>query len=229
MKPFSDRTTPPAVTGFGERQQLLLRLLQQEKAGLTVDQLAGRLQVTRTAVRQHLTSLERDGYVQQQGLRLTGGRPGYVYTLTAAGQDLFPKQYSWFSSLVLTALRQQGGSEGLTALMRQLAAGVAADLAGRMAGKTPSEQLHELECLLNEMGYNAQVESPPAASPATVVATHCVYHALAEEFPEVCHFDLELMGRLTGARVQHAECMARGGQVCRFLLDAAASAPKEKE
>jgi len=229
MKPFRDRTAPPAVTGFGERQQLLLRLLQQEKAGLTVDQLTERLQVTRTAVRQHLAALERDGYVHKQGLRLTGGRPGYVYTLTAAGHELFPKQYSWFSSLMLAALRRQGGSEGLTALMRQLAAGVATDLAGRMAGKTSPEQIHELERLLNEMGYNAHVDSPPDVSPTTVVATHCVYHALAAEFPEVCHFDLELMGRLTGARIQHAECMVRGGQVCRFLLEAATPAAPGEE
>jgi predicted ArsR family transcriptional regulator len=229
MKLFRDQTTPPAVAGFGERQQLLLRLLQQEKAGLTVDDLTARLQVTRAAVRQHLAALERDGYVRKQGLRLTGGRPGYVYTLTAVGHELFPKQYSWFSSLVLTALRRQGGSEGLIALMRQLAAGVATNLADRMAGKTPAKQIQELERLLNEMGYNAQVKSPPDAVPTTVVATHCVYHALAEEFSEVCHFDLELMGRLTGVRIQHAECMVRGGQVCRFLFEAAAPPAPGKE
>ena len=53
---------------------------------------------------------------------------------------------------------------------------------------------------------------------AEVRAFNCVYHHLAQDHPQVCEFDLELMARVSGRRVDHVECMVRGGQCCRFRL-----------
>lgn len=206
------------VKGVGERQQKLLLLLQREKSGLTVDELAERLAITRTAVRQHLAALTRDDYVRQQDLRKTAGRPGYVYVLTPAGDDLFPKQYSWFSSIMLNALRQELGSAGLASFLRRLASSVAASLEARVQGMSPAERVKALAQIMNEMGYDASDVSLPNA-PAQIVATNCVYHDLAREFPEVCHFDYELAEKLTGGQVTHPECMVRGGKACRFVLE----------
>lgn len=220
-----EQTSSPLARRVGDRQQRLLRLLQQEKSGLTVDELAARLEVTATAVRQHLTALERDGYVRMQELRKTAGRPGFVYVLTAEGDALFPKQYPWFSSVLIRALQAKVGSEGLASLMRGLGAEVADSLTARMAGKTEDEQLGVLVEVMNELGYDARLTTTLNALPE-VVATNCVYHALAREYPEVCHFDYELMERLTGKQVAHTECMVRGGRACRFqFLDR----PKLKE
>jgi DeoR family suf operon transcriptional repressor len=217
-------TTSPLARRVGDRQQRLLRLLQQEKSGLTVDELAARLAVTPTAVRQHLAALERDGYVRMQELRKTAGRPGFVYVLTAEGDALFPKQYAWFSSVLIQALRAKVGSEGLASLMRGLGGEIADSMAARLAGKTEDEQLALLIEVMNELGYDARLTTTLNAQPE-VVATNCVYHALAREFPEVCHFDYELMERLTGKQVTHTECMVRGGRACRFQFDP----PKKKE
>jgi predicted ArsR family transcriptional regulator len=199
----------------GGRQQQLLRLLQREKGGLTVDEIAARLEVTATAIRQHLAALERDGYVHMQELRKTAGRPGFVYVLTPQGDALFPKQYPWFSLVLLSALKERMGPEALAAFMRALGGEVADSLAARMAGKTEEEQLAVLIQVMNELGYDARLTTQ-GNGPPEVVATNCVYHLLARDHPEVCHFDYELMERLTGQHVVHAECMVRGGQACRF-------------
>lgn len=211
-------TAHMVVKGVGERQKELLLLMQRDKSGLTVDVLAERLSITRTAVRQHLAALARDGYVSQQALRKTAGRPGHVYALTPAGDDLFPKQYSWFSAMMLNALREQLGSPGLESFLRRLAASVASDLDARVQGMSASERVAELAKIMNELGYDARAVSSPDA-PARIVATNCVYHNLAKAFPEVCHFDYELIEKLTGSRVQHPECMVRGGTVCCFVLE----------
>jgi predicted ArsR family transcriptional regulator len=50
----------------------------------------------------------------------------------------------------------------------------------------------------------------------TIEADNCVFHELALRNREVCNFDLALMSGFTGQRVELHECMARGGQVCRF-------------
>lgn len=218
MESLQQPVVAPGVQALGERQQAMLRLLLQEKGGLTIEELVIRLEITRTAVRQHLAALERDGYVRKEGLRLTGGRPGYLYTLTPAGNELFPKQYSWFSTLVLERLRQQLGTEGLVGFMRSMSAGAAAALAPRLAGQAPDAQIAELVRIMNELGYDARALGEEGGARG-LVATNCVYHHLAEAFPEVCEFDLGLLESLAGAAVRHPECMVRGGQVCRFLFE----------
>lgn len=75
------------IESMGSRQQDLLKSLLENKAGLTVEELARRLDITRTAVRQHLTGLERDRLVEQVGTRPTGGRPEQVYALGKRGAN----------------------------------------------------------------------------------------------------------------------------------------------
>jgi hypothetical protein len=38
--------------------------------------------------------------------------------------------------------------------------------------------------------------------------------------PDICHFDLALLSSFTDSVVDHQECMAKNGNVCRFKLRA---------
>lgn len=216
VSPAAAATSP--LRALSEPQQGLLGLLQREKGGLTVDDLAERLAVTRTAVRQHLAALERDGYVQRQVLRQSIGRPRHVYTLTMAGDYLFPKQYLWFSALLLEALKQEMGEEGLIEWLRRLALRVAEQISPQPAGPSLPERAEALVRSMNELGYDAQVTGQ-SGDAVEVVASNCVYYELARAFPEVCHFDYGLLEGLGAIqKVEHLECMVRGGRVCHFLL-----------
>ena len=90
-----------AIMGFGEKQQKILEFLLVEKQGITVDQFSKHLDISRTAVHQHITVLERDGYVKKLASRQTGGRPGTTFTLTDKGTHLFPKHYNLFSTMLI--------------------------------------------------------------------------------------------------------------------------------
>src|SRR5450759_2364405 len=57
-----------------DRQKQLLRHLLRNKPGLSVDELSRNLAVTRTAVRQHLAVLMRDGFVGPGATRPSRGR-----------------------------------------------------------------------------------------------------------------------------------------------------------
>ena len=76
---------------FGERRKQLLRHLLRNKSGAPVDELTRALGVTRTAVRQHLASLMRDGLVAPAETRPTGGRPEQLFVLTDEGKEAFPR------------------------------------------------------------------------------------------------------------------------------------------
>jgi predicted ArsR family transcriptional regulator len=63
------------LQGMGRTQQDLLGALLYQPGGMSIDDLAIHLAVTRTAIRQHLAALERDGLILRGETRPTGRRP----------------------------------------------------------------------------------------------------------------------------------------------------------
>src|SRR5215469_4773076 len=76
---------------FASTRGRIILLLRRDRR--TVDELAQALNLTDNAVRAHLATLERDGFVLQSGERRGGGKPAYVYMLSPEGEQLFPKAY----------------------------------------------------------------------------------------------------------------------------------------
>jgi predicted ArsR family transcriptional regulator len=181
-----------------------------------VDELSRNLAVTRTAVRQHLAALMRDGFVGPSATRPSGGRPQQLYHLTAVGKEAFPRQYSWFAQLLIDAMAREHGAAGLRARLRRIAAAVAAQLRNRLSATTSRRhRVQQLAALMDELGYDAHLANDVSGAP-TIEADNCVFQKLAMKNPQICHFDLTLLSVSTGSRVELHECMAQGGHVCRF-------------
>lgn len=206
------------ITAFGERQRQLLTLLLETKAGLSADELAGCLDISRSAVHQHLTALERDGYVEKQSRQPTGGRPGFGWRLTERGVHVFPKQYALFSDLMIRSLKEELGSDELAKILRDLGGKLAKDYAPRLRGKTPEQQVRLVTGIMNDLGYQALAAPHPGTELPLIDARNCIYHHLAREHKEVCELDLALLRSLLDADIEHVECMVRGGNACRFRV-----------
>lgn len=204
------------LNGFGQTQQQILKSLLENKEGLTIEKMVKALDITRTAIHQHVSSLERGGYVEKHVLAKTRGRPGQVYVLSDKGIHLFPKQYALFSELLVANLEKQLGTEGLENVLRQLGENIADDLRNRLVEKTADEQVAEIASIMQELGYQASVNLEGGKRISTLTACNCVYHHLASKHSEVCSLDLALLSSLSGRKVEHTECMVRGGQACRF-------------
>lgn len=200
-----------------DTQQRLLSELLDCRSGLTIDELAARLSVSRSAVKQHLVGLESSGQVASHAARKTGGRPGNLYVLTDAGIDLFPKNYSWFSRVLFETLRARIGAEGLGDYMHELGVDMSAAAIPRLVGKTRIERIVEIVRIMNETGFVARViESEQPGGLPRVECKNCVYHDLSKDYEEVCRFDIGFLTGLSGTQVEHQECMQRGGTACRF-------------
>lgn len=235
---------------FGARQKQLMRLLLKNKGGMTVDELAQALKVTRNAVRQHLATLSKNGFVAPGRTRPTRGRPQQLHVLTDAGKEAFPRHYSWFAQLLVDAIAGEHGAEGLRTRLGRVAAAVATQLQqrgavngngnaaangngapnhGAVAAAAPAvangnsadlrQKVARLASVMDELGYDARVGADVNAMPA-IEADNCIFHELAKKNPEICHFDLALLSSATDSKVEHHECMARGGNVCRFKFSA---------
>jgi DeoR family suf operon transcriptional repressor len=201
----------------GNSQQEILNQLMEQKAGMTLDELASAVDLSRTAVNQHLMALEREGYVRKAAPRKSGGRPQNVYVLTEDGTNSFPKQYSWFSKLLIQTLRQELGQERVSQYMYDLGVRLSADLIPRLIGKNRTERIDEIVKIMNETGFIARTTSPEGEDKLPrVECKNCVYHDLSKDHPEVCSFDVGFLSGLMGAEVEQQACVQRGGDSCRF-------------
>jgi len=204
-----------AVDVIGARRQGIMRLLLEHKSGLSVDQLAARLGITGTAIREHLTGLERDRLIAQGESRpSTGGRPSRSYVLTEQGHALFPKHYALLARLLIEDLAERGSEdlgEALAAMGRRLAA----RMKGEVQGRTLAERGGSVAGLMSSLGYEAAFRD---GEEPRIEALNCVYHDLAAGNPTICALDLALVGGLADAEVEHRSCMARGDNACAFCL-----------
>jgi predicted ArsR family transcriptional regulator len=201
---------------FGASRNRLMRHLLRNKQGASIDEMASAVGVTRTAVRQHLAALMRDGLVAGGETRPTGGRPEQLYVLSPQGREEFPRRYSWFAQLLIEAIQREHGTSGLRVRLGRIAAAVVAQIRqGAPAIGSRREKVQALAGLMDNLGYDAHTARDLEGAP-TIEADNCVFHELATKNPEICHFDLALLSGYTGSKVTLHECMARGGHVCRF-------------
>jgi predicted ArsR family transcriptional regulator len=199
------------LEGLGRTQQDLLNALLYHASGMSIDELADHLSVTRTAIRQHLAALERDGLVLRGETRPTGRRPEQLYQLTDHAKELFPRQYQMLASVLIEEVADIIGPDALASLMRSMGRKLALDREPQVVDEARIVQ-H-----MNQAGYEAEVFFR-ASDDKEIVAHNCVFHRLAAAYPVVCELDLALIGALGGGEVEHTECMVRGGHVCRFKL-----------
>jgi len=203
---------------MGSRQRQILELLLENKEGLSIDEIAGVLNISRNAVQQHIAALELDGYLKMGVLNKTLGRPVRSYVLTEQGINSFPKQYAWFSELMMTELKNEMGSIAFQHYLHKLGSKLSENFLYLFTGKQLDEQIEELLKIMNGLGFKTKSVTNPDTDERAIEACNCIYHDLAQKHEEVCEFDLTLMSSLLDKDIEHVECMAKGGAVCRFKI-----------
>src|SRR5512142_79919 len=148
----------------------------------TVNDLAEVLGLTDNGVRAHLAGLERDGLVEQEGVRRGIGKPAYVYRLTPEADALFPKAYAFLAGLLLEELRARTGDEGFPAALHEL--GRRTGEAVGVQGSDAVERLGGALAVLATLGGEADVTRQNGRS--EVCAHGCALSAVVSEEPRVC-------------------------------------------
>ena len=200
---------------MGSRQQQILKLLLENRAGLTIDLIATDLSISRNAVQQHFTSLEKAGLIQPGSLNKTAGRPVRNYIITEAGINCFPKQYAWFSEIVLVALKKQLGSSGFAQFLQNMGENFAQSLIPQFTVKSSDGRVQQLVAIMQELGYQAKYVQGKDQS---IEACNCIYHDIAQKHSEVCQFDQRLISTLLNKDVEISKCMAKGDNICCFKI-----------
>jgi len=196
---------------FSSTRGRIITLLR--RSSRTVEELTQALDMTHTAVRAHLATLERDGLVQHHNERRGSGKPSAVYDLAPEADYLFPRVYSQLMYQLLEVLPEQMAPGEVETLLREVGRRMAAgwkiprgDLGARL--EAAAEVFTELGGLM---------ERETAGETLGIRGYRCPFAAVVLEHPEVCHLAETLLTELVGVPVQE-HCERTGSVPCRFVV-----------
>ncbi|MEO6444291.1 MAG: helix-turn-helix domain-containing protein [Gemmatimonadaceae bacterium] len=167
----------------------------------TVEELATTIGLSDNAVRSHLSGLERDEIVRQEGVRrLPGaGKPAALYEIHPDAEALFSRAYAPVLTALLEEIAQQLPAERSDALLRAVGRRLAETMARPATGEL-DERLRAGAALLNALGGDATVELGEARSFIRGCAT-CPLSAAVSQRPELCVAVEALLAEVVGNAV----------------------------
>ena len=203
--------------GTGGRILELLR-----RSPMTVDELAVELELTRTAVRAQLVTLERDELVEQRASRRGASKPSRVYGVTTQAELLFSRAYVPILTQLLHVLSRRLPAREFDSIMHEVGRGV---MAGRaMPRGAVRDRAVMASSLLNELGGLTEVEEEDGLY--MIRSYGCPLAAATAEHPEACNALESLLSEVVGTKV--TKCCDRYDRVrCCFEVERGPESPAD--
>jgi len=183
-------------------------------APCTVEELAGKLNLTDNAVRAHLATLERDGLVRQSGLRRGPRKPHFTYVLTEQADRLFPKAYDALLNQLIAVLKTRLEPAEIEAVLREVGRALAANAPGGQ-GDSLENRVQTALKVLEAIGGAAEVEQH--GDKIVIAAGGCPLAAAVSAHPEVCRLAETLVAEIVQVPVEE-RCDREGRPKCRFEI-----------
>ncbi len=202
------------IAGRSTRMEVLELLRRRGHA--SAEAMAADLGVTPNAIRQHLTNLERDGFVISQPERGARGRPALLFSLTERADAVFPKRYGQLASMVLQELRDMGGDEALDDLFGRVAARHAKGIERDLEGLEFDDKLERVVAWIGRAG--TLVEQTETEEGVRVTIHNCPFRNTALKFPQVCTITPHLITQLLGTAVSQSDSIHRRDPYCSFVV-----------
>jgi DeoR family transcriptional regulator, suf operon transcriptional repressor len=243
-----------ALGGFrGVRAELLVALKKAQP--LSVHELGEQFGLTANALRRHLKAFEEDGLVRYRREVRGVGAPVFTYSLTAAGEALFPRSYVQVLATALEALRASTGEHAVEAVLEAEWARLA-DEAGPVLDALPLEERVPLVAeLLTAKGYMAEtvrltrsavptdgraqegvggtpaesVSGESGAETLTLRIHNCAVREIAERFPQACAVEAKFVERLLGVPLVRQAHRLGGCGHCEYSVSGHLSAVKQEQ
>ena len=206
---------PSLISGRSTRMEILELLRRRQSA--SAEAIGGELGVTANAVRQHLTNLERDGYVSSTPVKHKRGRPSLNFSLTDRADQAFPKRYGQLATMVLTELQEMGGPDALDEIFRRVAQRHALAVGPDLDGLDFDAKLERVVSWIARAGTLADREAVDAGT-VRVTIHNCPFRTTALKFPQVCTITPHLLTELLDAGVSQESSIHRRDPHCSFLV-----------
>lgn len=193
-------------------RQALLTILKRDRT-VTAEELARAVQISTSAARQQLISLEHLGLVTHYDERNGPGRPRRHFELTTRGETLFPQLYVELGSALLDAINAQPEDN-----RRDIDARVANILFGDPPEDAPFDGLvANLERVLEVRGFTPIIALGQQPGTASVTMANCPLLELVDEHPSLCATEQAALATLLPrCSITRKEHRLAEGQVCTY-------------
>jgi len=202
------------IAGRSTRMEVLELLRRKGHAG--AETIAADLHVTPNAVRQHLTNLERDGFVVSTPEKSRRGRPSLLFSLTERADSVFPKRYGQLATMVLQEVHEMGGPDALDEVFERMATRHAGAIASKLEGLEFDEKLRRVVAWIGRAGTLA--EQTETTEGVKVTIHNCPFRNTALKYPQVCTITPQLISKLLGTGVSQADSIHRHDPYCSFVV-----------
>jgi len=184
--------------------------------GLTAEDVATKLGLTRSAIRAQITAMERDGVVRRAGQRPGATRPSHVFELTAEVEQLLSSAYIPLLTQLVAVFAEELPTPQLEALLRKAGQKLADDLCGgrRPAGDLGSRVATLSEMLNEQLGAMTHVERN---GKYIIRGAGCPLAAVTGKHRGVCLAMESLVSEVVGAPA-HECCDRTGRPRCCFEI-----------
>lgn len=203
---------------FSEARQFILTDIKRN-GHATIAELSSRMEMTREAVRQHLSQLEHEGWIQRRskkGRNSGGGRPTLYYSLTTAGEHLFPKHYDALTMEVIDTVSAHLGPDALKQVLASMTEARVREWEPRLAGMSLTERVEALkQVYLKDDAFMEVVQTEDKLS---LVENNCPFLNVAQERPVLCSVTVSLLTQLLGHQVVREERFQNGDNRCVFSI-----------
>ena len=188
------------------REHIIYELKRAGSA--TAKELADLLGISSTAIRQLLYALQAEGIVETREEKQPQGRPRHLYSLTAQGDELFPRAYDAMVMELLETVREMGGEEMMEAVMKKQLDKKEERYRDAMEGASLSERLQRLSELRKGDGFMSEIVQDDGKAPA-LLEHNCPVLRVAKAHPKMCAYEIELMERVLGMKLDHTQTHGR--------------------
>jgi predicted ArsR family transcriptional regulator len=198
----------------------IVKLLKTEGA-MDSASLAGHLDVTAMAVRQHLYALQQEKLVTAEERPVPRGRPAKFWGLTKEAERLFPDAYAELNAALITSVQDAFGPQGMARLLDARMARQRADYRARLDGSAPlAKRIQQLAKIRADEGYMAEVKRDGAGF--LFIENHCPICAAATACQGFCSSELDLFRSALGpgVSVERAEHILSGDRRCVYRIAA---------
>jgi len=214
----------PAPAEHRHSDAAVIELLRVENM-LGVSELATRMGVTATAVRQRLDRLMQAGLVGRITLPAKlRGRPSHSYSLTEKGQRTGGDNFRDLAMVLWRELRDIRDPAVRQGLITRIGAAMASMYRDDVAGETPRERLESASQILRNRGISCGIEQSQPDEAPVLASYACPYPELAKQDRGICAAERVMFQELVGTPVQLSECHLDGQACCRFTLRTAPAA-----
>ena len=181
----------------------------------TADDLAKTLEISASAVRQHLSALRSAGYIDAKQQRGQPGRPADRFHTTELTEAMFVKDTSNLSIELLSHMEEED-PELVTRVFERRRQRRVAEATNKLAGKTLSQKVAALTAELDAEGYLADYDQ--------IDTTHfrinlhsCAMWAVASRYGQACATELDYLRELLPeAAIERVTHKTAGAHVCAY-------------